>query len=355
MPRSQASPVQRIDEKPIAGFLAMMRAERGAAVNTISAYATDLREISDFLAKQGASFLSCSRDDLEAFFAERAKRGLATASAARKLSSLKSFMHFLVAEGMRPDDPAELIDGAKKYRSLPTTLSIAEVDLLLETAHSAAAAAAAPSARRRALRLACLLELLYATGLRVSELVGLPANALTGDRMMLTIRGKGGKERMLPLNEKARACLDRWLETSRPGKDALPSAWLFPSWGEEGHLTRQKFARDLKALGARVGIDEERLSPHVLRHAFATHLLDRGVDLRVLQTLLGHADISTTQIYTHVMEERLRQTVLNFHPLSEAAAKESAPLAHEAQGGETAAASEEAMSGVAPAARLRGR
>ena len=244
--------------------------------------------------------------------------GLAANSAARKLSCLKRFTLFLVAEGLRADDPARLIDGAKARRSLPATLSIAEVDLLLTAAHEAAESST-PGAGRRALRLACLLELLYGTGLRVSELVSLPRSALRGDRMMLPVKGKGGRERILPLNQKARDSLDKWLEATRRTESAAESKWLFPSWSEEGHLTRQKFARDLKALGAQIGIDEERLSPHVLRHAFATHLLDRGVDLRVLQTLLGHADISTTQIYTHVMEDRLRQTVFDFHPLSERA------------------------------------
>ena len=302
----------------------MMRAERGASHNTISAYAADLREISAFLAAHRTTFLSCSRQNLEAFFADRAESGLAANSAARKLSCLKRFTQFLVAEGLRADDPARLIDGAKARRSLPATLSIAEVDLLLNAAHEAAASAA-PGAGGRALRLACLLELLYGTGLRVSELVSLPRSALRGDRMMLTVKGKGGRERILPLNQKgARQSSTNGLR--RPGRteSAAESKWLFPSWSEEGHLTRQKFARDLKALGARIGIDEERLSPHVLRHAFATHLLDRGVDLRVLQTLLGHSDISTTQIYTHVMEDRLRQTVFDFHPLSERAEPQKA-------------------------------
>ena len=298
----------------------MMRAERGASPNTISAYAGDLREISAFLAADRTTLLSCSRQNLEAFFADRAESGLAATSAARKLSCLKRLMQFLVAEGLRAEDPARLIDGVKGRRSLPATLSIAEVDLLLNAALEAPASAT-PGGLRRALRLACLLELLYGTGLRVSELVGLPRSALRGDRMMLTVTGKGGRERILPLNQKARDILDKWLEATRPpaGVATPEPKWLFPSWGEDGHLTRQKFARDLKALGARIGIDEERLSPHVLRHAFATHLLDRGVDLRVLQTLLGHSDISTTQIYTHVMEERLRQTVFDFHPLSERA------------------------------------
>jgi integrase/recombinase XerD len=320
MARPSAAPAQAGDEALIEAYLHMMRAERGASRNTIAAYRADLRDISGFLEWERKTFASCERRDLEAYFADRAKAGLAANSAARKLSCLKRFMQFLLAEGKRGDDPARLIDGAKAKRGLPMTLSIAEVDALLDAAHEAAGAAKG-SGRYRALRLACLLELLYATGLRVSELVSLPRAALRGDRMMLTVKGKGGRERILPLNQKARDALDRYLvheQLCLPLPGAEPK-WLFPSWGEGGHFTRQKFARDLKALGEKLGLDDERLSPHVLRHAFATHLLDRGVDLRVLQTLLGHADISTTQIYTHVMEDRLRQTVFDFHPLSDTA------------------------------------
>ncbi len=320
MGRPAAARAQAPDETLIEAFLHMMRAERGASRNTVSAYTADLREISGFIAAESKTFLSCERRDLESYFSSRAASGLAANSAARKLSCLKRFMLFLLAEGARSDDPARLIDGAKAKRSLPMTLSIAEVDGLLTAAHEGAGAAKG-SGRRRAVRLACLLELLYATGLRVSELVSLPRAALRGDRMMLTVKGKGGRERILPLNQKARDALDLHLAQEQlhlPLPGAEPK-WLFPSWGEGGHFTRQKFARDLKALGEKLGLDEERLSPHVLRHAFATHLLDRGVDLRVLQTLLGHADISTTQIYTHVMEDRLRQTVFDFHPLSDTA------------------------------------
>lgn len=308
------------DEVLIANFLLMLKAERGAAPNTVMAYASDLREISSFLAGGGRDFQSSDRQDLERFFRERCESGLSPSSMRRKLSCLKRFMRFLVAEGAREADPAALIDGSKSRRALPATLSVREVDRLLDAAHQNAATAS-PSKRRRALRLACLLEMLYGTGLRVSELVSLRSEAVTGDREMLTIKGKGGKERIVPLNEKARDALDCYLQACpTPRSDSSDaSKWLFPSWGEGGHLTRQKFARDLKALGQKAGIDEERLSPHVLRHAFASHLLDRGVDLRVLQTLLGHADISTTQIYTHVLEERLRQTLLDFHPLSDAA------------------------------------
>ncbi len=328
MPRPEGPPAQSEDEALIDAFLHMMRAESGMSFNTISAYGSDLREMSRFLAARGANFASCERPDLEAFFISRAGEGLSPNSAARKRSCLKRFTRFLVAEGWRPGDPALLIEGAKARRHLPRTLSAGEVELLLDTAHDAAAKAEGRE-RLRALRFACLLELLYATGLRVSELVGLPRAALKGDQLMLTVKGKGGRERIVPLNGKAREALDRYIaamagaqspaaQSPRSSSPEGGSAgkWLFPSWGETGHFTRQKFARDLKALGAAAGIDDERLSPHVLRHAFASHLLDRGVDLRVLQTLLGHADISTTQIYTHVMEDRLKQTVFNFHPLS---------------------------------------
>ncbi len=324
MPEPRGVGLRPEDETLIEAFLHMMRAERGTAFNTISAYRSDLREMSRFLAGvRSKGFIACERPDLEAFFASRADDGLSANSAARKLSCLKRFMRFLVAEGRRAADPALLIDGAKARRRLPMTLSAGEVELLLDAAHAAAEPATGP-ARLRALRLACLLEVLYATGLRVSELVGLPRAALKGDQRMLTVKGKGGRERIVPLNTKAREALDRFLEATRPAQTSLfaEPKWLFPSWGEAGHFTRQKFARDLKALGARVGLDEERLSPHVLRHAFASHLLDRGADLRVLQTLLGHADISTTQIYTHVMEERLKQTVFDFHPLSGKGAEE---------------------------------
>ncbi len=321
MPRSPGHRAQPEDEALIDAFLHMMRAERGASFNTISAYASDLREISAFLVGRRKTFMTCERQDLEAFLSKGAETGLSANSAARKLSCLRRCTRFLVAEGKRASDPALLIDGAKARRRLPSTLSVSEVDLMLTAAHEAAAKAAGGK-KRRALRLACLLELLYGTGLRVSELASLPRNALQGDRLMITVKGKGGRERIVPLNPKAREALDRYVKASDAeiGSGQGSSRWLFPSRGEAGHFTRQKFARDLKELGANIGLDGERLSPHVLRHAFASHLLDRGVDLRVLQTLLGHADISTTQIYTHVMEDRLKQTVFDFHPLSEKAA-----------------------------------
>jgi integrase/recombinase XerD len=304
------------DRRLVARFIDMLKSEGGASANTIAAYASDLHEIAIFLATMGGSFETCARDKLEAFFRNKLAHGLSQSSSARKLSCLKSFMRFLVAEGVRHDDPASLIDRGKSRRRLPSTLTVKEVERLLNAAYENISAVP-PSKRPRAVRLACLLEMLYSTGLRVSELVSLPRSALNGDGHMLTVKGKGGRERVVPLNEKARLALLLYIETclAPAGEKPKASKWLFPSWSEAGHLTRQKFARDLKLLAQRAGIEEERLSPHIVRHAFASHLLERGVDLRVLQTLLGHADISTTQIYTHVLEDRLRQTLLNFHPL----------------------------------------
>jgi integrase/recombinase XerD len=231
---------------------------------------------------------------------------------------VRQLYRFLYAEGKRSDDPAAVLEGPKRARTLPKILSIAEVDGLLARAREHAEDSKQPKAARlRAARLLCLLEVVYATGLRVSELVALPAAAARRDQKMLVVRGKGGKERLVPLNQAAKRAMAEYLKLrADAGRDAQ-SKWLFPSFGEQGHLSRQHFARDLKGLGSSVGIAPERLSPHVLRHAFASHLLHNGADLRVVQTLLGHADISTTQIYTHVLEERLKALVRDLHPLTD--------------------------------------
>jgi integrase/recombinase XerD len=301
------------DDTVIEGFLSMLRAERGGAPNTISAYGSDLRDIEAQLNAQGETFLTAKRAVYEQVFRTYATAGVSAATLARKRSSLRQLMAFLIAEGLRSDDPTALMDRAKVRRKLPQTLSAKEMERLLTAAWDAIPAEPGP-ARFRALRLLTMLELAYATGLRVSELVGLPLAALKGDANTLTVRGKGGRERLVPLNMKAKEALALYLPMLPKRAKAV---WLFPSWSDAGHLTRQKFALDLKQIAIQAGLDPERLSPHVLRHAFASHLLDRGADLRVLQTLLGHADISTTQIYTHVLEDRLRQTILQFHPLSD--------------------------------------
>ncbi len=232
---------------------------------------------------------------------------------------MRQLYRFLYAEGKRKDDPAAVLEGPKRGRKIPKVLSIADVDGLLAQARANADnTEQPPAARLRAARLLCLLEVVYATGLRVSELMALPASAARRDQKMLVVRGKGDKERLVPLNQAAKRAMAEYLALRAEAKRDAQSKWLFPSFGAEGHLTRQHFARDLKALGAACGIGGERLSPHVLRHAFASHLLHNGADLRVVQTLLGHADISTTQIYTHVLEDRLKALVRDLHPLGEA-------------------------------------
>ncbi|HEX3162827.1 MAG TPA: tyrosine recombinase, partial [Pseudolabrys sp.] len=239
-------------------------------------------------------------------------------SLARRLSAVRQLYKFLYAEGKRTDDPAAVLEGPKRTRALPKVLSIADVDGLLAQARTNSENADQPPAQRlRAARLLCLLEVVYATGLRVSELVSLPASSARRDQRMLVVRGKGGKERLVPLNSQAKRAMAEYLELRASTDSDAQSKWLFPSFGEQGHLTRQHFARELKLLGQACGIQPARLSPHVLRHAFASHLLHNGADLRVVQTLLGHADISTTQIYTHVLEERLKTLVRDLHPLAD--------------------------------------
>jgi integrase/recombinase XerD len=299
-------------------FLDMLIAERGAAAHTIEAYTRDLCEFLAFLAAKGKSAKTATADNLRSFLAGLAKKGLAPTSRARKLSAIRQFFRFLLAEGMRGDDPSSAIDSPKLGRPLPKILSLEEVETLLKTA-SDASETAEGAAQRRALRLYALLETLYATGMRVSELIALPRKVLTTDDRVLTIKGKGGRERLVPLNDAAREALAAHLvavrEDEAKGRGASP--WLFPSSGAE-HLTRQRFGQELKALAVTAGIEPSRVSPHVLRHAFASHLLERGADLRTVQQLLGHADISTTQIYTHVIEERLRRLVEQHHPLAQA-------------------------------------
>src|SRR5690348_10933026 len=299
-------------------FLDMLAAERGAGRNTLEAYTRDLDDLAHHLADKGTTIAAAATADLRAYVGTLARRGFKASSVARRLSAIRQLFRFLYAEGHRGDDPAAVIEGPKRGRPLPKVLSIGEVDRLLATAHAGAADAThSDTERLRALRLACLLEVLYATGLRVSELIALPAAAARRDERMLVVRGKGGKERLVPLNDSAkramRAYLGRLAEMNRDAE----SKWLFPSFGESGHLTRQHAARELKALAAAAAISAARVSPHVLRHAFASHLLQNGADLRIVQTLLGHADISTTQIYTHVLDERLKSLVRDLHPLAE--------------------------------------
>jgi integrase/recombinase XerD len=296
-------------------FLDMIAAERGASVNTLDAYRRDLADFSADLASTGDAIAKAGSDALRAHLGRLDKRGLATASVARRLSAIRQLYRFLYSEGHRTDDPAAVIEGPKRGRSLPKVLSVKQVDDLLAQAREGVKTEA-KSERLRAARLNCLLEVLYATGLRVSELVSLPEAAARRDQRMLVIRGKGGRERLVPLNDQAKRTMTDYLALRAEAK-LDKSKWLFPSFGESGHLSRQHFARELKELSAAAGLKPAQVSPHVLRHAFASHLLQNGADLRVVQTLLGHADISTTQIYTHVLEERLKSLVRDLHPLAE--------------------------------------
>ncbi|MBN9043741.1 MAG: site-specific tyrosine recombinase XerD [Rhizobiales bacterium 62-47] len=314
------------DARLIELFLDMLAAEQGAGDNTLAAYRSDLEDLSAFLTRAKHSFVTATTQSLRDYLADLDARGFKSSSVARRLSSTRHLFRFLLNERIRDDDPAAILSGPKRGRGLPKVLSIADVDRLLARARELTQVAGQTDTQRvRSARLLCLLEVLYATGLRVSELVSLPLSAARRDARMIVVRGKGDKERLVPLNESSKQAMADYLaavEATRDTKGApksatKPSKWLFPSFGESGHLTRQHFARDLKELAAASGLPPRIISPHVLRHAFASHLLHNGADLRIVQTLLGHTDISTTQIYTHVVEERLKSLVRDLHPLAE--------------------------------------
>jgi integrase/recombinase XerD len=302
----------------IEAFLEMMSAERGAAGNTLASYERDLEDLQSFLAAGNASALTAQGANLSAYLAHLGAQGFAASSQARKLSAMRQFYKFLYAEGLRGDDPTAILDAPKKGRSLPKIMSEDDVTRLLDLAAKEAAEPGPDQLAR--LRMLALLELLYATGMRVSELVSLPVKVLDQEGRFLIIRGKGNKERLVPLSRSAIAALGPYGQARQASLAKTgDSPWLFPSASKEGYLPRQVFARDLKGLAARAGLRTAAISPHVMRHAFASHLLQNGADLRVVQELLGHSDISTTQIYTHVLEERLRELVQTHHPLAKQA------------------------------------
>ncbi|MXU66253.1 tyrosine recombinase [Oceanomicrobium pacificus] len=302
----------------IALFLEAQQAERDAARNTLLAYRRDLDHFRAALHADGSEIDRVERDAIEAYLGTLEAEGLARTTRARRLSAIRQLCHFAFVEGWRDSDPAARIKGPGKVRRLPHSLSEAEVDRLLDAAR---ATGRSPGDRARN---ACLFDLLYATGLRVTELVSLPVSAVRGDPRMILVKGKGGKERMVPLSPPAQASIQTWL-THRDAAEAaareksrhhVPSPFLFPSRGRKGHMTRERFFLLVKEVAASAGLDPSTVSPHVLRHAFATHLLAHGADLRAIQTLLGHADVATTEIYTHVLQERLAALVLENHPLA---------------------------------------
>ena len=309
-------------------FLDALSAEKGAAGNTLEAYERDLDDLDMVLGAEGLHFETCGTDALRAYLTELAKRDLAASSVARKISAIRQLFRFLYRDGYRSDDPSTQLKAPRRNRPLPKILTVQEVDRLIEAARfNASFVGPTPKRQVRAMRLYVLLEVLYATGLRVSELVSLPASAAHQDGQFLSIVGKGSKERLVPLSDRAKAAMVDYralLAATSKAKGAAKAAkgglsqqgWLFPSSGQSGHYTRQAFGRELKALAQDVGLDGALVSPHVLRHAFASHLLQNGANLRAVQKLLGHSDISTTQIYTHILDERLIELVENHHPLS---------------------------------------
>lgn len=298
----------------IESFLEMMSAERGSAPNTLSAYLRDLEHFSDHLKHQKSTIMQADTPVLLSWLSAMEAEGVSAATQARRLSAIRQLYRFLFSEGMRSDNPTGPIDSPRKARPLPKVINEGDVDRLLLTAEEEVGYAKTPAHRFRAARLHTLLELLYSTGLRVSELVSLPMSATRRDARFLLVTGKGNKERIVPLGEKAKQAIATYIEVAP--EDTVSGEWLFPSSSGSGHLTRQHFARDLKTIARKAGLGASKLSPHVLRHAFASHLLQNGADLRAVQQLLGHADISTTQIYTHVLEERLREVVETAHPLA---------------------------------------
>lgn len=300
----------------ISTFLDAQAAETGASQNTLLAYGRDLKDLTAWLEHRSLDFSTASQDDIEAYLISCDAQGLARSTRARRLSAVKQIYRFAFEEGWRQDNPAIQIRGPGREKRLPKTLEVIEVDRLLDAARQTGRSEA------DRLRNTCLMELLYATGMRVTELVSLPVSAARGDPRMLLILGKGGKERMVPLSPPAREALAQWLlvrdaaEDERELKGNPASRFLFPSRGKSGHLTRHRFYLLIKELAVTGGLSPDKVTPHTLRHAFATHLLANGADLRAIQALLGHADIATTEIYTHVLDARLQELVLEHHPLA---------------------------------------
>jgi integrase/recombinase XerD len=297
----------RNSDDAVAAFLSSLAAERGAAKNTLDAYRRDLSDYESTLRSYKLNPATAERNDVESYMAGMAAQGFASTTRARRLSAIKQLHAFMYAEGWRDSDPAAPVRGPGRPRRLPKTLSTDDVSRLIQAAHEGNGHAAA--------RRACLIEILYATGLRVTELVSLPVGQMRRNPQMIRVKGKGEKERLAPLSDRARAAITAYLPLRDASKEK-DSLFMFPSRGKLGHLTRERFYQMIRELALKAGLDPSGISPHTMRHAFATHMLANGADLRVIQTLLGHADIATTEIYTHVMEDSLRELVLEKHPLA---------------------------------------
>lgn len=306
------------DKRLVSAFLEMMSAERGAAANTLAAYARDLELYCDHLKSAGVQVENAGTSEVRTWLNALHDEGLSKSTMARRLSAVRQLHKFAYAEGLSSDDPADVVMAPRKARSLPKVMSVGQAERLLLAARSQVTDARG-KARLKALRLNCLVEVLYATGLRVSELVSLTVGMVSGDDRFIAVRGKGGRERLVPLSPAARSAIDGYMDALKTAGDlvTLPAGrYLFEGVGTRSHLTRQHFALLLKGLARQAGLDAGAVSPHVFRHAFASHLLQGGADLRAVQQMLGHADISTTQIYTHVMPEKLREAVESHHPLN---------------------------------------
>ena len=303
----------------VSDFLDAIASERGASLNTIEAYRRDLADYEAHLKQQGTNALDAETAHVRAYLGECGGAGLKAASLARRLSAIRQFHKHLYAEGLRRDDPTLAVEGPRRARPLPKVMSLEDVDRLIRTAREGLDLPERPSRERlAAARMACLIELIYGSGLRVSEALGLPKSIAQAKQRLVAVCGKGGKERLVPVSAPARAAIVFYralLSETAPADASAP--WLFPAASASGHMTRQAFARDLKVLASAAGLSPARISPHVLRHAFASHLLQNGADLRVVQDLLGHADISTTQIYTHVLDDRARAMVRDLHPMND--------------------------------------
>ena len=297
-------------QQHISTFLEAKAAEEGASQNTLLAYGRDLLDFVGFLTRKGLDFENAQERDIENYLIECDAAGLTPATRSRRLSAIKQLFRFAFEEGWRTDNPAIQIKGPGKAKSLPKTLSHDEVDGLL------AAARTLGKTKTDKVRNACLMDVLYATGMRVSELVSLPLSSVRGNPDMLLVKGKGDKERLVPLSPDAKAAIAAWLTLRDENPKWKKSDFLFPSRGQTGHITRIWFYNAIKSFATHAGIDPARVTPHVLRHAFATHLLAGGADLRSIQTMLGHADIATTEIYTHILDERLKELVFEHHPLA---------------------------------------